>query len=56
MGVRGIVTLASPAAEPEGVEEEEEEVQAQAYQSHRAQEQNRLERRGGEKEPVSFKI
>lgn len=26
MGVRGIVTLASPAAEPERVEEEEEEV------------------------------
>lgn len=45
MGVRGVVTLASPAAEPEGVEEQEEEVQAQAEQRHGTEEQDRLQGR-----------
>lgn len=43
MGVRGVVTLAPPAAEPEGVEEQEEEVQAQAEQRHGAEEQDGLQ-------------
>lgn len=48
-GVRGIVTLAPPAAKPERVEEEEEEVQAQTQQRYRAEQQNGLERSGIEK-------
>lgn len=43
MGVRGVVALAPPAAEPEGVEEQEEEVQAQAEQRHGAKEQDGLQ-------------
>lgn len=42
MGVRGIITLASPAAKPEWVEEEEEEIQAQAQQRQGTKQQNRL--------------
>lgn len=42
MGVRGVVTLASPAAQPEGVEEQEEEVQAQTEQRNSTEEQDRL--------------
>lgn len=52
MGVRGIVTLASPAAKPERVEEEEEEVQPQTQQRHRAEQQNGLVRSGIEKKYV----
>lgn len=44
MGVRGVVAFASPAAKPEGVEQEEEEVQAQTQQRHGAQQQNGLSR------------
>lgn len=44
MGVRSFLTFSPSAAQPEGVEEEEEEVQAQTHQSHRTDEQNRLER------------
>lgn len=40
--VRGLVTLAPPAAQPEGVEEEEEEVQGQAQQRHGAEQQDGL--------------
>lgn len=46
MGVRGIVTLASPAAKPERVEEKEEEVEAQTQQRHSTEQQNRLMRKG----------
>lgn len=46
MGVRGIVTLASPAAKPERVKEQEEEVQAQTQQRHSTEQQNGLVRRG----------
>lgn len=42
--VRRVVPLTSPAAEPERVEEEKDEVQAQTQQRHRAQQQNGLER------------
>lgn len=49
MGVRGIVTLAPSAAEPERVEEEEEEVQAQTQQCDGAEQQDGLQRRGIEK-------
>lgn len=42
MGVRGVVAFASPAAKPEGVEQEEEEVQAQTQQRHGAQQQDGL--------------
>lgn len=42
VGVRGIVTLASPAAKPEWIEEEEEEVQAQTQQCHSTEQQNGL--------------
>lgn len=42
MGVRGVVALAPPAAKPEGVEEEEEEVQGQTQQCHGAEQQNGL--------------
>lgn len=44
MGVRGVVSLAPPAAEPEGVEEQEEEVQAQAEHRHGTEEQDGLRR------------
>lgn len=44
MGVRGVVAFASPAAKPEGVEQEKEEVQAQTQQRHGAQQQNGLSR------------
>lgn len=40
--VRGVVALAPPAAKPEGVEEEKEEVQGQTQQCHGAQQQNGL--------------
>lgn len=53
MRVRGIVTLASPAAEPERVEEEEEEVQAQTQQCHSAEQQNGLVRRQIEDKTIS---
>lgn len=42
VGVRGVVALAPPAAKPEGVEEEEEEVQAQTQQRHGAEQQDGL--------------
>lgn len=42
VAVRGVVALAPPTAEPEGVEEEEEEVQGQAQQRHGAEQQNGL--------------
>lgn len=42
MGVRGVVALAPPAAKPEGVEEEEEEVQGQTQQCHGTEQQNGL--------------
>lgn len=42
MGVRGVVAFAPPAAKPEGVEEEKEEVQAQAQQRHGAEQQDGL--------------
>lgn len=41
--MRGVVALTPPAAEPEGVEEQEEEVQAQAEQRHGTEEQDRLQ-------------
>lgn len=44
VGVRGVVALAPPAAEPEGVEEQEEEVQAQAEHRHGTEEQDGLRR------------
>lgn len=45
MGVRGLVPFASSAAKPEGVDEEEEKVQAQTHQSHGSNEQNRLNKK-----------
>lgn len=45
VGVRGrVVAFAPPAAKPEGVEEEEEEVQGQAQQGYGAEQQNGLAR------------
>lgn len=56
MRVRGLITLASPAAEPERVEEEEEEVQAQTQQGHSTQQQNGLRRRVTEKETIKSSL
>lgn len=42
VAVRGVLALAPPAAQPEGVEEEEEEVQGQAQQRHGAEQQDGL--------------
>lgn len=50
MGMRGVVSLAPPAAEPEGVEEQEEEVQAQTEQRHSTEEQDRLQGDNGQHE------
>lgn len=45
--VRGVIALASPAAQPKWVEEKEQEVQGQTHQSHGTKQQNRLEKRQG---------
>lgn len=50
MGMWGVVTLAPPAAEPEGVEEQEEEVQTQAKQCHGTEEQDGLQGDNGQHE------